>query len=392
MPLHRNIRLLTWFNFISCFRLYNAIAILYFAKVSGSFALGMSVFAITMVSSALLELPTGVFSDKIGRKMTIVCGTVASIVFTVLYALASIPALQSAGTAFWVLALGAVVEGLSRSFFSGNNDAFLHDTLSQNKEEHDFSEHLGKTSSMMQLAFGISGVIGGFLASWSFAVIMWLSVIPQLVALVLALHMEEPKVHSRESTNIYEHLREAIREFWKNPKLRLLGITSMWRYAFGEASFQFVSAFYAVLWPVWAIGVAKLLSNVLATISFRFAGRFIRRFGAARLLVTSSIFNRTMGIVAALVNNVTSPLLLSLPALTYGTGEVAEGTLFQKEFKPHQRATMGSLSSFAGSILFGVLSVGVGYLADRFDPRTAYLIMQILMLPNILWQWRLVGR
>jgi len=56
--MHRNIKVLTWFNFFTDFKLYAPIAILYFAQVSGSFALGMSIFAISTVSAAIFEIPT----------------------------------------------------------------------------------------------------------------------------------------------------------------------------------------------------------------------------------------------------------------------------------------------------------------------------------------------
>lgn len=392
MP-HKNIRLLTWFNFFTDFRLYNAIAIIYFAKVTGSFALGMSVFAITMISSALLEVPTGIFSDKIGRKYTIVCGAAAAVIYAIFYALASTIIIEEMNIAFYILAIGGVFEGLSRSFYSGNNDAFLYDTLAEQELHQEFSDHLGKTSSMFQLALGISGVIGGFIASWSFGVIMWLSVLPQIACLVLAFQMQEPKVHKHESSNnIYEHLAEAIQLFLKNPTLRLLGIASTWRFAFGEASYQFSSAFYSSLWPVWAVGLSKMLSNFLATFSFHFAGKIIKRFGPVPVLLFGSVYNRVLGFIAVIMNNVFSPVLLALTSITFGTGTVAESEIFQKEISDHHRATMGSLASFAGNILFGIVSIGVGLLADRFDTRTAFFIMQVLMLPSLWWQWRLVGR
>ena len=68
----QNIRILTWFTFFTDFKLYAPLAIIYFAQVSGSFALGMAIFSIARISSALFEIPTGVFSDRIGRKKTII--------------------------------------------------------------------------------------------------------------------------------------------------------------------------------------------------------------------------------------------------------------------------------------------------------------------------------
>ena len=50
----RNIKLLSIFNFLIGFSLFTPLAILYFAKVSGSYILGTSVFGIIMISTATM--------------------------------------------------------------------------------------------------------------------------------------------------------------------------------------------------------------------------------------------------------------------------------------------------------------------------------------------------
>src|SRR3989338_378144 len=284
---HSNIKVFTWFNFFTDFKLYAPIAIIYFSQVSGSFALGMSIFSITMISSAIFEIPTGVFSDRIGRRKTVIFGALSAVVFSIFYAI---------GQSFWILAIGALFEGLSRSFYSGNNDAMLHDTLAQTGDEHKYDEFLGRISSMFQAALAVSAILGGILATWSFPLIMWLSVIPQLVCFYLAFKLIEPKLHSSQSGNIYQHLKEAYINFINNKKLRLLSVSSILGYGFGEAGYQFQSAFYNTLWPVWAIGIAKTLSNVGATISFRFSGKIIKKFGATKMLLVDNIYNRIINI------------------------------------------------------------------------------------------------
>src|SRR4030067_3210164 len=134
MAIHKNIKLLTWFNFFTDFKLYAPIAIIYFAKVSGSFALGMSIFSIAMVSSALFEIPTGIFSDRIGRRRTVILGALAAVLYSGFYAI---------GISFWFLAAGAVFEGLSRAFYSRNNDALLYDSLKESGNEQHYDEYLG---------------------------------------------------------------------------------------------------------------------------------------------------------------------------------------------------------------------------------------------------------
>ncbi|KKR48090.1 MAG: hypothetical protein UT85_C0042G0003 [Candidatus Levybacteria bacterium GW2011_GWA2_40_16] len=378
--MNRNIKLLTWFNFFTDFKLYAPVAIIYFSQVSGSFALGMAIFSIAMVSSALFEIPTGIFSDMIGRKKTVILGAISAVLYVVFYAL---------GTSFIFLAIGALFEGLSRSFYSGNNDALLHDSLSSEKQEHLYEKYLGRINAMFQIALAISAVLGGVIAYWSFPLVIWLSVIPQIICLVLASKIIEPRVPIIESGNVYKHLAEAFSLFVKNRKLRILGGANAIGFGFGEVGYEFQSAFYQTVWPVWAIGIAKSLSNIGATISFYYSGRIIKKYNAPWILFIGSLYNRAAGTIAVLFPSPISPLLMSSTSLTYGVATVAENGLMQKEFTQKQRATMSSLNSFIGNIFFGIIAVIIGFFADKLSPAIALLIVQAGLLPMHWLYWKL---
>jgi MFS family permease len=382
MLVQRNINLLRWFNFCLDFRLYGPIAILYYTQVTGSFALGMSVFSVVMLAAALLELPTGIFSDKIGRKRTIICGALASTAAIAVYAI---------GGSHAMLLIGATLEGLSRAFFSGNNEALLHDTLTESGQENAYQEYLGKVSSMYQLALAISAVLGGIIASFSYPLVMWLSVIPQAVNIFLASLMIEPRTHSVTDTNIYSHLSDSFQNIIRNPRLRALSAASILSFASGETSFQFRPAFFALFWPVWAIGLARTLANFSASLSFYFAGRLIRRFGEYRLLIGGMSLSEGTNLLSLIFPTVLSPAIMGATSIFFGVNTVAVSGLMQREFTPTQRATMGSISSFGSSILFAIFSFGIGLLADRAGVTLA-LIICILITPISLWFYGLAFR
>jgi hypothetical protein len=276
-----------------------------------------------------------------------------------------------------------------KPLYSGNNEALLHDTLSLSQNEHQYDEFLGKVSTMFQLALTLSAVLGGFLASWSFPLIMWLSVIPQLVCLLLSFQLIEPKIHGEESGNIYIHLQDAYRNFITNKKLRLLSLSSILGYGFGEASYQFIPAFYNTLWPVWALGLARTWSNGLGTLSFHFSGKVIRKFSGLKVMIVDNITNRIINILCTAFPTVLSPLLMSSTSIFYGVTSVARSALMQKEFTNQQRATMGSLDSFAGSLFFGILAFILGFTADKLSPAKAILILQIFQIGNLFIYWKL---
>lgn len=367
----RNITLLAWHNFFTDFKLYSAVAILYFTHVTHSFALGMGIFSIASISDAVFEVPTGVLSDMVGRKNTIVLGSLVSILYSVCYAI---------GGSFSMLAFGAMLQGISIALYSGNNDALLHDTLQETGQEHTYHSHLGKISALFQLGLALGAVLGGLVANESYSIVMWISVIPQIVCFGISLGMVEPAVRTGKSTNIYSHIRDAVTLFKTNKKLRLVSLAGMVGSSVGEATFQLQAAFYNTLWPVWAIGFAKMASYLGATVSFYFSGPVIDRFKEIKTILIGNIYSRVVNIIAVLFPTVASPIMLSSSSLFYGSLSVAKNTLLQKEFTPHQRATIASLNSLAESILFALFAFILGALGDMIGPAKALFVSQCISL------------
>jgi hypothetical protein len=61
-----NVTYLKIISFLVEFGLYTPIAVVYFSQVAGSYMLGAGILGITMLAAATLEVPTGIWSDKVG--------------------------------------------------------------------------------------------------------------------------------------------------------------------------------------------------------------------------------------------------------------------------------------------------------------------------------------
>lgn len=340
----------------------------------------MSLFSIVMLSSAIFEVPTGIFSDIIGRKKTMILGALSATVSAILYA---------SGYAFWPLCIGALFEGLSRSWYSGNNDAFLHDSLTQTGNSEKFAHYLGKTSSMFQLALMIGAVVGSVLAQWSFSLIMWLSVIPQILCLLLSFEFQEPKRITREQSNVFAHLKISALHLWNNKKLKLLSIQDIISFGIGESSFNFSAAFISTIWPLWAIGFSKMISYGGAFLSYWFSGKFIRKLGAYNILIIANIYTRIANFIAYGKPTLFSPVLMASSSIFYGATSVSKNTLIQQEYTNEQRATLGSLNAFLGNIFYGIFSPFLGLIADFFGPANALIMVQFCMLSVLYINFKL---
>jgi MFS family permease len=73
----RNVRLLHIHNFLTDFCPQWPFLIIYFADITGSYTTGMSILALETVAAALFDIPTGIFSDKMGRRLTMASGSIS---------------------------------------------------------------------------------------------------------------------------------------------------------------------------------------------------------------------------------------------------------------------------------------------------------------------------
>ena len=378
MELHKNIKLLTWFNFFVDFRLYAPVAIIYFANITGSYALGLSVFSIEMIFNSIFQIPTGYVSDFFGRKRTIILGSLAYIICLIFYALAR---------DFWFLAFGAIFSGLAGAFWSGNNSALLHDSLKEIEMQHEYHEYSGKTGYTVQIGLAISSLLGSIIAAYSFPAVWWLTIIPALGTLIVSFKMVEPKITYMKSVNVLKHMKESIKIFKKKKRLRILTLAYVLNQGIGETSYAFAPAFINTIWPLWAIGIARMLASIGASIGMHISGKVTKKIGYYKNLVFGGLYNRFVGIFAVLFPNIASPLLMASTSFPTGLIWPAQDALFQKEYSSKQRATLGSLTSLVSNLFFGVFAFAFGFVADQLKPAHSLLVAYVMLFSVAFLYW-----
>jgi hypothetical protein len=66
---------------------------------------------------------------------------------------------------------------------------------------------------------------------------------------------------------------------------------------------------------------------------------------------------------------------------------IAQQTLLQREFTHRERATMGSLASLLGSVLYALVALGAGLVADRWGIVAALFTIQAVVLMALPLAW-----
>lgn len=363
-----NLLIMGALNLLMDFKLYGAFAIIYYSEIAGSVTLGMSIFSIMMIATAILEFPTGLIADKIGRKNTVIIGCFCSLIYAAILAVT-----QSC----FGLVLVAIFEGLERAFFSGNNEAFIYDTLKSVGKEKDYKTYIGKTDSMYYLAGFLSAILGGVVAyCGSMRLLMIISVFPKILEVFLSFRLKNVKRYSNEEENVFKQAKTAIRLVAKNKVLRKQVIADGISDGIGEATYQFRSEFYKLVWPIWAVGIPGILSNVGAFFGSWFSGKVLKKWKSESVIIFSNFFSIVSNWLSVLANNVLSPIIMVTNSI-FPTG-AAKSEISQKLYADEYRSSMGSLKSLVGSFLYSILAIVVGMLADWKGAIFALFVAQFL--------------
>ena len=378
----RNIRLLYLHNFLTAFCPHWPFQVIYFANIADSYTVAMSVMAVETLAAALFDIPAGIFSDRMGRRLTMSYGSLCMALALICYASAN-------GVA--TLYIGAVLVGLGQCFFSGNNNALLYESLRSEGLESEYHHYRGRAGSMFQLALATSAFFAIWFSRFGLPAIYTVAIVPQVSGVFVSLLFQEPRAYTHARPKGIMILKEACRKTWKNPQLFWLMIARSINYGAGESNFKFQSVFINMLWPVWAVGLYRGLNHALGFAGFRLAGRVIERFGEPRLFVARDIYWFVTQMLALALNSFVSPLIILSGAFFFGPGEVASDHLMQKEFTDEQRATMASVASFITSIVFAIVALGIGAVSDRFGVTMGLgfgIAVCFLALPVNLWLFR----
>ncbi len=370
-----NLVIMGLLNLLMDFKLYGAFAIIYYSQVSGSMTLGMSIFSITMIAAAVLEFPTGLIADKIGRKNTVIIGCVCSLIYAVILAITN---------SYLGLVIVAIFEGLERAFFSGNNEAFIYDTLKEAGKESEFKNYIGKTDSMYYMAGILSTILGGVVAfTLSMKVLMILSVIPRIFEVILSLRLKNVKKYSTEDENVFKQAKKVVGLVKENKILRKQIIADGISDGIGEATFQFRSEFYKMVWPIWAVGIPGILSNIGAFLGSWFSGKVLKKWKSEKVVMFSNFFSIVSNWASVLANNIFSPFIMITNSI-FPT-QVAKSEISQSLYKDEYRSSMGSFKSLVGSILYSIFAIMVGLIADWKGVIFALFVSQFLKFVVILY-------
>lgn len=366
----QNLQTMNMFVFFDNFMLIWPVIILYYIAVGGSATSAATVLATMSMSLAILEVPIGVFSDKYGRALTTQIGAACGVISMSLIT-------ASWWWGYWTLLLAVVLEGASYAFYSGNNDALIHDSSEVLKEE--YFDNSANFVTYGSYSVGVAMILGGVIASISYPLTAALSVLPRLAGFYFVLKLKDIKASHQES--YFTILKRGLSELKNSKSLKLYAIGSTLKGTFDETAWQYRAVFLQTVWPIWAIGFSGAFNNIANGFAAANARRVSSILGGEKKAIINGVMTaRGVTIVALWLSNVLSPIIMGLGSIFSGASRVSLGSQKHKNLPDAERATVDSALSVISNLVFSSSILLLGNLFDRYSPANALAILAMLSL------------
>lgn len=324
-------------------------------------------------ASALFAIPSGYFADVLGRKKTLVLGTVLSASGFLVYATIH---------DFWAFFFAEAVMGIGNSCISGTDSAMLYDSLQQSENQEKYLKYEGRVTSFGCLAETTAALLGGSIAAvFSYNDVFWTQMGIAVVAIPAALLLVEP---SREKLLHKSFRQVADIGMYALFKHKGLSRTTLMSSVTGIATLTMawtVQTFFieADFTEVQTTIVWVLLNLTVALASF-FSDVLERKFGVKTMILLMVVLI-PMGYFAFGVPSIAFALTFAfLFYFVRGFATPILKELIQNYCDSEIRATVLSVRDLLIRMGFTVVGPCIGWLSDRYTFSFAAVAAGILFL------------
>jgi MFS family permease len=182
--MEKNILKFYWYRLTKFGLFHIAIMVLFYQQRGLSFSQIMVLQSFYYFAKVLSEVPTGALADRFGRKKSLVIGS---------FCHSSAYLLIFLSHSFILFNVGEIIAGIAMSFAYGADSALAYDTLKDLGREKEYQKVEGNGHSMRLLSFAIFAPIGGLLATINLSLPYLASSVVIFLSGLIGLTLIEPR-------------------------------------------------------------------------------------------------------------------------------------------------------------------------------------------------------
>ncbi|MEK9166701.1 MAG: MFS transporter [Patescibacteria group bacterium] len=339
--------------------------------------LGFSMKEILMLEGAfaamlvLFEIPSGYFSDRVGRKKTLILGTLIQLIGLILFVFSN--------EYLWFF-IGELIIGIGSSLVSGTVEALIFESLAEAKQSSKYKKIQGNIFSFARIGSLFSNILGAMLAIISIRLPFHLTLITWTIWFLINLTLIEPEKHEMESEK-WQHFKRIFREtFGGNKKLGLFIVYSSIPYGFFFITFWLYQRYMEFIeLPIFYFGFVIAAMNIASIIGSKY-GKEIEDFVGQKLcMILLPLVAVLDWILLANIQTFWAIPFLTITSLLWGLTMPLFYDYIQQTISNDRRATVLSIRSFFSRGIYFVFSPLLGTITDLWGIQDALLASAILL-------------
>lgn len=357
------------------FNVTNVIWLLYLLG-KGFSPLDIGIFeSIFHISSLIVEIPSGVVADVVGRKKSRIIGVLLYLIYIIVILYSN---------NFFMVSLAFVLCGASYAFESGSGEALIYDSLKLINEEDKFIKISGNREIIFQLSSTIALFIGGYLALVNYEfnyIVVFFAFVMALIPILL-MSETQPKKHEN-----YEVSLGKMNDLFKKSTLKVFESKSI---VFLIVLGAFLAAPVTSLFFYFQIYLSDSLSyseniigillaghSLAGAIGGYYAAKLEKKYQEKLLLYIVPLFMvLSFWLVQVdLIVFVPFVLLGFLDSLLF----VVISDYINRIIPSENRATILSFSSFSFSVIMIVIFPIIGAIASYSTFKLSFLFLAIML-------------
>lgn len=350
--------------------------------------------AVYSASMALFEIPTGVFADTLGRRLSFLSSTFVMMIGTIGYVyVAKIP------NNFLFFCGMSTVLGLAYTFYTGAVEAWLVDAIHETGFNGDLDAVFAKGNMVSGFAMLIGTTSGGFIGTVNLSGPYVVRAAIQLFVLLFAFfamhdlgYKKKPLTIKRIPTEMKTIAAASVTYGVKNTATRYLMMINlvfssfmMWGWYAWQPYFLDLYGNSEAIWLAGIISASLTIAMILGNLLMKPAKKIFKK--RASILFLSYSLQTVLILIVGFTNSFMIAVgAFTLFAVTLGVvGPVKQGYLHDL-IPSEQRATIISFHSLVGSTgsIFG--QVGYGYLSEKVSISSGYIVggfVSVIILPIV---------
>lgn len=317
------------------------------------------VYALVII---VMEVPSGILADRVGRKAMLLAGAALCSMEFVLLLFAH---------SFWLFVLAVLLTGLGGAATSGALNALLYESLLAQGREGTFGRALGRIRAIDAAAAVLAALLGSYLAG-RFGLLLpyQLACISCGVAVLLCLLLVEPPRASREAGERAPSAREVLRRagafFRDRPDTLAFLVHATAIAAFAIYADEFWQLYLdTIAFPLLWFGAISSMMALARSVGSVLADRLSRRMGARRAALCLSAAAAAGFLVAGWQRSLLGMAALLLTVFASAAMEVIGMGYLHRRADSEARATIESIASLLERISVLLIGAVFALLAER---------------------------